>query len=673
MAVFYYAPKKFPHVYVQINDYSKVLLASSPTDNTCRMVSPLFADMGPDDRTMAINSETVFTELYGAQTVKRHGWLGKAIIKHLRAGGMAYVRRLTDTTAKNANASLDVTFKAALPEAAKRYLNIADGTWTDVLPAGEENTDYAVLSLTTAPSIVYGSRNHTGLKTKSDAELISVSESGQDKTVPVYVMMRTGAGNAGNKTVVQFAKIDTLSNNKDNAFQMDVLISSTQKERYRVNAVEDSRYDTIPLNIAQVLNAQSYQLNVHYTDANMTALKDNLLDALDALIVDFETAISGLTEHAGAKAAMEAQLAIVQDIRTQLDEDDIEATALVPMFAENNRFPIITSLLEDRFSYLTTVKFGGGANGEMFKGKFDWNYSIERERQTYRVYEELCKSFFEGVVEPSILDFNLVPADVIHDVGYPLAVKNTISTFTSIPKRRDIIASICPSKISSIAELKSFDEGFKLDNYMCLKVANWADFYDTDEQKTYNVPVTYLLIDTIVKFFADGWHDPILAGRVISGVVSGTVTPAVNILTDEEDKTYMVQNGWNYISSTDVGYILDGQKMASTDPYTVSILQEYHNAALIGRVMKKIVNTLNRNRHFLQRPDKIKNVMAVVNKDLEEFRNKAASIVYSAYYADQFDEAEGLLTDQIEFTLYGSNKSHKLQLDIYRYSTLGSN
>ena len=89
--------------------------------------------------------------------------------------------------------------------------------------------------------------------------------------------------------------------------------------------------------------------------------------------------------------------------------------------------------------------------------------------------------------------------------------------------------------------------------------------------------------------------------------------------------------------------------------------------------MKKIVNTLNRNRHFLQRPDKIKNVMAVVNKDLEEFRNKAASIVYSAYYADQFDEAEGLLTDQIEFTLYGSNKSHKLQLDIYRYSTLGSN
>ena len=669
MAIFYYTKQMFPHTFVEIHDYSEVKLPSSPLDNTNRQLSPVFADMGPDDRIMVVTMESQFTELYGKQTFKRHGLIGKAIIKNLRAGGWTYVRRLTDEKSKNANVSLNVRITPAdtgTPK--KKYYIMKTGTWQDTQPSdGTPNTDWVEVSLTKSPTISYASENHQNLKRKADAELVAPTKDSNVDVVPAYVLMRTGAGILGNKTEVIFQKMRTVSSKEDNIYQMDVILSENQRERYKINAVEDSRYDTVPLNIKQVLNGQSYQLNVHASEANHTKLAELVIEALGKLVEDLETAIGGLGASALAKTAIEGELAKVKVVKEALEEDDIPVTALCTIFGRNGRFSFFSNLLEDKATYIDRVRLDKGTNGDILKGKFDWNLQVNTGSGNVRIYEELCKNFFEGRLEPVILDFNEVPADVIYDIGYPVAVKEMIGNFTSIPKRRDIIATICPSKIQSIAELKSFDEGFKMTNYMCLKEVNWADYYDTDEQKTLNVPITYLMINAQVEFVKDGWSNPILANRIVAGPIAGTITPVINILTDIEDKTYLVTNGWNYISSSKMGYFLDGQKMASTDPYKVSILQEYHNAFLIGRIMKKITDTLNRNRHFLQKESEVATVQAIVNKDLEEFRSKCASIVYTAYYEDTFAQAEGLLTHSVDLTLFGSNKSHKLELNVYRH------
>lgn len=669
MAIFYYTKQMFPHTFVEIHDYSEVKLPSSPLDNTNRQLSPVFADMGPDDRIMVVTMESQFTELYGKQTFKRHGLIGKAIIKNLRAGGWTYVRRLTDEKSKNANVSLNVRITpadTATPK--KKYYIMKTGTWQDTQPSnGTANTDWVEVSLTKSPTISYASENHQNLKRKADAELVAPTKDSNVDVVPAYVLMRTGAGILGNKTEVIFQKMRTVSSKEDNIYQMDVILSENQRERYKINAVEDSRYDTVPLNIKQVLNGQSYQLNVHASEANHTKLAELVVEALGKLEEDLETAIGGLGASALAKTAIEGELEKVKVIKAALEEDDIPVTALCTIFGRNGRFSFFSDLLEDKATYIDRVRLDKGTNGDILKGKFDWNLQVNTGSGNVRIYEELCKNFFEGRLEPVILDFNEVPADVIYDIGYPVAIKEMIGNFTSIPKRRDIIATICPSKIQSIAELKSFDEGFKMTNYMCLKEVNWADYYDTDEQKTLNVPITYLMINAQVEFVKDGWSNPILANRIVAGPIAGTITPVINILTDIEDKTYLVTNGWNYISSSKMGYFLDGQKMASTDPYKVSILQEYHNAFLIGRIMKKITDTLNRNRHFLQKESEVATVQAIVNKDLEEFRSKCASIVYTAYYEDTFAQAEGLLTHSVDLTLFGSNKSHKLELNVYRH------
>lgn len=669
MAIFYYTKQMFPHTFVEIHDYSEVKLPSSPLDNTNRQLSPVFADMGPDDRIMVVTMESQFTELYGKQTFKRHGLIGKAIIKNLRAGGWTYVRRLTDEKSKNANVSLNVRITPAdtgTPK--KKYYIMKTGTWQDTQPSdGTPNTDWVEVSLTKSPTISYASENHQNLKRKADAELVAPTKDSNVDVVPAYVLMRTGAGILGNKTEVIFQKMRTVSSKEDNIYQMDVILSENQRERYKINAVEDSRYDTVPLNIKQVLNGQSYQLNVHASEANHTKLAELVIEALGKLVEDLETAIGGLGASALAKTAIEGELAKVKVVKEALEEDDIPVTALCTIFGRNGRFSFFSDLLEDKATYIDRVRLDKGTNGDILKGKFDWNLQVNTGSGNVRIYEELCKNFFEGRLEPVILDFNEVPADVIYDIGYPVAVKEMIGNFTSIPKRRDIIATICPSKIQSIAELKSFDEGFKMTNYMCLKEVNWADYYDTDEQKTLNVPITYLMINAQVEFVKDGWSNPILANRIVAGPIAGTITPVINILTDIEDKTYLVTNGWNYISSSKMGYFLDGQKMASTDPYKVSILQEYHNAFLVGRIMKKITDTLNRNRHFLQKESEVATVQAIVNKDLEEFRSKCASIVYTAYYEDTFAQAEGLLTHSVDLTLFGSNKSHKLELNVYRH------
>ena len=669
MAIFYYTKQMFPHTFVEIHDYSEVKLPSSPLDNTNRQLSPVFADMGPDDRIMVVTMESQFTELYGKQTFKRHGLIGKAIIKNLRAGGWTYVRRLTDEKSKNANVSLNVRITPAdtgTPK--KKYYIMKTGTWQDTQPSnGTPNTDWVEVSLTKSPTISYASENHQNLKRKADAELVAPTKDSNVDVVPAYVLMRTGAGILGNKTEVIFQKMRTVSSKEDNIYQMDVILSENQRERYKINAVEDSRYDVVPLNIKQVLNGQSYQLNVHASEANHAKLAELVVEALGKLAEDLETAIGGLGASALAKTAIEGELAKVKVVKEALEEDDIPVTALCTIFGRNGRFSFFSDLLEDKATYIDRVRLDKGTNGDILKGKFDWNLQVNTGSGNVRIYEELCKNFFEGRLEPVILDFNEVPADVIYDIGYPVAVKEMIGNFTSIPKRRDIIATICPSKIQSIAELKSFDEGFKMTNYMCLKEVNWADYYDTDEQKTLNVPITYLMINAQVEFVKDGWSNPILANRIVAGPIAGTITPVINILTDIEDKTYLVTNGWNYISSSKMGYFLDGQKMASTDPYKVSILQEYHNAFLIGRIMKKITDTLNRNRHFLQKESEVATVQAIVNKDLEEFRSKCASIVYTAYYEDTFAQAEGLLTHSVDLTLFGSNKSHKLELNVYRH------
>lgn len=669
MAIFYYTKQMFPHTFVEIHDYSEVKLPSSPLDNTNRQLSLVFADMGPDDRIMVVTMESQFTELYGKQTFKRHGLIGKAIIKNLRAGGWTYVRRLTDEKSKNANVSLNVRITpadTATPK--KKYYIMKTGTWQDTQPSdGVANTDWVEVSLTKSPTISYASENHQNLKRKADAELVAPTKDSNVDVVPAYVLMRTGAGILGNKTEVIFQKMRTVSSKEDNIYQMDVILSENQRERYKINAVEDSRYDVVPLNIKQVLNGQSYQLNVHASEANHTKLAELVIEALGKLVEDLETAIGGLGASALAKTAIEGELAKVKVVKEALEEDDIPVTALCTIFGRNGRFTFFSDLLEDKATYIDRVRLDKGTNGDILKGKFDWNLQVNTGSGNVRIYEELCKNFFEGRLEPVILDFNEVPADVIYDIGYPVAVKEMIGNFTSIPKRRDIIATICPSKIQSIAELKSFDEGFKMTNYMCLKEVNWADYYDTDEQKTLNVPITYLMINAQVEFVKDGWSNPILANRIVAGPIAGTITPVINILTDIEDKTYLVTNGWNYISSSKMGYFLDGQKMASTDPYKVSILQEYHNAFLVGRIMKKITDTLNRNRHFLQKESEVATVQAIVNKDLEEFRSKCASIVYTAYYEDTFAQAEGLLTHSVDLTLFGSNKSHKLELNVYRH------
>lgn len=669
MAIFYYTKQMFPHTFVEIHDYSEVKLPSSPLDNTNRQLSPVFADMGPDDRIMVVTMESQFTELYGKQTFKRHGLIGKAIIKNLRAGGWTYVRRLTDEKSKNANVSLNVRITpadTATPK--KKYYIMKTSTWQDTQPSdGVANTDWVEVSLTKSPTISYASENHQNLKRKADAELVAPTKDSNVDVVPAYVLMRTGAGILGNKTEVIFQKMRTVSSKEDNIYQMDVILSENQRERYKINAVEDSRYDVVPLNIKQVLNGQSYQLNVHASEANHTKLAELVIEALGKLVEDLETTIGGLGASALAKTAIEGELAKVKVVKEALEEDDIPVTALCTIFGRNGRFTFFSDLLEDKATYIDRVRLDKGTNGDILKGKFDWNLQVNTGSGNVRIYEELCKNFFEGRLEPVILDFNEVPADVIYDIGYPVAVKEMIGNFTSIPKRRDIIATICPSKIQSIAELKSFDEGFKMTNYMCLKEVNWADYYDTDEQKTLNVPITYLMINAQVEFVKDGWSNPILANRIVAGPIAGTITPVINILTDIEDKTYLVTNGWNYISSSKMGYFLDGQKMASTDPYKVSILQEYHNAFLIGRIMKKITDTLNRNRHFLQKESEVATVQAIVNKDLEEFRSKCASIVYTAYYEDTFAQAEGLLTHSVDLTLFGSNKSHKLELNVYRH------
>ena len=83
--------------------------------------------------------------------------------------------------------------------------------------------------------------------------------------------------------------------------------------------------------------------------------------------------------------------------------------------------------------------------------------------------------------------------------------------------------------------------------------------------------------------------------------------------------------------------------------------------------MKKITDTLNRNKHFLQNDANVAAIQEVVNRDLEEFRSKCASINYSAYYKDKFDQVEGLLSHSIDLTLFGSNKSHHIDLNVYRY------
>lgn len=653
----------FPHVELEIIDNSKVAIPASTTGNTCTALVPVFAKTGPDDRSLCISSVSQLTSLYGNPKYKKHGLTLKTAVQVLKNGGKVIVRRLTDEAAKNANAVLNVEINKAVADN-KIYYYLKDNKLAKTVKAGTvKDTDYFEIPLATSPTLSYAATSNTGIKTEKDARLITIDEATAKHKVPVYVLMRTGAGTDGNKTVATISSIKTLSNNKDNVFDM-VLDYGSSYEDFKVNAVVDSRYQTTPLNILDVINKNSFQTKVVSSDTNLTDLDTQLVTLLTAYATDLGTAANAITNEIAKAKVLEKKTEVLA-IKEMLEDGDIEGTSILGMFGNNTRYEVLNVLNENK---IEEIKFANGTNGELLKGKFDWNMTASVDGESVKIYEVLMTKFFEGVTEPNIMDINLCPVDTIFDAEYPVGLKKTVAKFVKEPNRRDVNFVMNSTKVASVTDLKSLDEGLKLDNYAVIKTLGYCDVYDDEESKTLNLPVSFFAIKSVCNFYTDGWFNPPLSGRIVEGPIEGSLTPVINAITLEADKTYIAEHGWNMLNYTKLGYQIDGQKTASTNPNEVSILQEYHNEAIVGRIIKKVYDACNRNKHFIQKQKMIDKYIEVVNKELEEFAPKVASLKYGAYYKDKFEEAEGLLTDYIEVSMYGTNKSHKIVLNVFRHS-----
>lgn len=659
----YFKDVPFPHVQFELIDSSETSIVTSTSDNQCTFLMPIFSTMGPDDRTLLITSLSQLTALYGTPTYKKYGLTLKSAVRALTYGGKVLVRRLTDPSAYNANAVLNVHVNAA-DETKKVYFYPKDNKFLAEAPAGKvKDTDYFEIPLPTTPGLSYSATSAEEIKSETDAKLITISEGASAYTVPLYVLMRTGAGTNGNKTECTISTIKTVSSNYDNIFSMTLDYGSTA-ENYKVNAVIDSRYDTTPLNIEAVLNNSSIQTNVVSSESNQDILETKIIELLEAYATDVEASVS-LVSNESAKAKLTDLKDAIIAMKEMVEDGDIEATSLLTIFGENTRFPLMNAISGDA---IETIKFAHGTNGELLQGAFDWNKTATIDGSEVKIYQSLMTEFFTGVTDPAVYDINLTPADVIVDAEYPVELKKVVSTFVSAPNRNDIEFVMGSTNVASTIELKSLDEGLKVDNYGVLKMLGYADTYDNSELKTLTLPTTYFIIKNICEFFTDGWCDPPLSGRFVEGPISNTLLPVFNASNLEEEKTYAVNNGWNYLSYTKYGYQIDGQKTASTDATVVSILQEFHNQAIVSRIIKKLYDACARNKHFIQKAANVTSFVAVVNKELEEFLPKVGSLSYSAYYADEFEEAEGLLTDYINISMYGTNKSHKIILNVARHS-----
>lgn len=656
----------FPHVTFYLVDNTEIDNPVPALGNTASMVMFIMADEGIDDAFIKFSGSTAmsdFNAMFGDINIKKYGILPEFAKKHIQAGGELYVRRLVADDALLANAMLQLE----IAESSVTFF-VESGELYAENDVGETRTEVTIDSYTINSLI----ENKSEIATASDLDMLGASdlkttvESGDPAIVPIYGFVPLGKGKWGNDLKLLFSNInEEVSGHQLKNYTLYNTKKGTIIDDFPISHVPELSTDGIPVNLPDVINLYSGKLGVSFYENNYYAVDDILDTIIDEVITALEADTSG--------ADLTGLIAKLEDIKTEVNDTDSYYLDNLDIFGD--LFPDDEDGLNLNLVFpndlKTEIELTNGDDGAFkYMRNFDWDFVWDNSTMveansdiTYdpesdgdiKVVENLFVDAWNGTTDPTIYDMQKVQADVVVDFGYPVSVKEAISSLVK-NKRSDIVYVYgAPTAAGTISELETHADGFDPENMQMLKIGQTCNYRDSNN-KIHRIPISSLLYSNLIDHYANGYKEPFAGNNVyISGIISGSILPSVNTL---DEKTRMENLNFNLVSRDTNGYFLNGQMTNIKGKY--SKLKEFFNILIKGRMMKVFLPLLEARKHKLDTLENIESVRGELETEMNDrFGGKVHKLEVEWLYKNELERARGDVTMELYWYPNGSIKRYR--------------
>lgn len=526
---------------------------------------------------------------------------------------------------------------------------------------------------------------------KEDGELYKMN-------IPLFALRSYGRGRYGNKT----SFIITPNNRKidgNMVYTLEEYYITSKINQYNFVMEDDVYYNAAPISLEDKLANE----NALYVRANRSNFLDQSTDSFHNLLdVLVNKAIStSLPSTAKEVEALTAFIENIEDMKAYMDENDNKVITLFDFYKKEIReeYPVIAEWInvgdDSVFSTKTSLKNGYDGAMEAYR-KYDtseasdnmvhinafsdhiisheiWStlpseinnspdayYGNKEDYETYNPFVKALKDFYDCITVPEIADIILNNADVIIDPDYPLAVKRSISEFTThgSGKRGDITAFInFPSTITTVSEINTIHDAFNPKNMQLKKFPEnclWLD----DNQKPHRVAITMLAQSAVWGWF-DGGMKEAIAGREFDGVVKGSIRP---LITEFAVKSSLAEKDLNMILETESSNIIFGQQGSYTG--VNSVLKEAHNSIIFGRIIKRTHMSVMRILHKLTTDSNLDEAKRYLSEEIDEFRGILGTSIDIT--PSWLDKADGQMQIVIDLGMNGTTRKVAIVYNVSR-------
>lgn len=651
----------FPHV--EMGVYVTGAVAQPTASESDSALSPfiIYSPEGPTDKFLKFEGSTALADLvntFGEKDWKRKGMVYDTLYDHIQANGRAlvYNARTEDATVANNSILLSIT------PADNRTLYVdKDGKIYTVIPADASSVkSFSLNTYLFAPIFTSiekcNSKEAIELAVKSLADIVNPSEA----VIPMYTFSYIGRSKYGNNFDVVLEK----SNTKLESISLyNTLIYNRATKKgvagYTTTHGLNVYADAVPMNIADVINRFDKGRNMKVStyeeemeekfNSLFITMLDNIGTQLQTLINDSLPELQNLYDF-------------VHNLKSLYENDDTDVPAmnLINPFGQTN-VPELNAIFKFPEDVVWTVSLANGSDGLLSSMKrFDYNFAVMNPEDDggSSMYPliDIHRNIYDGVTTSSIYDPELFRVDYILDLDFPLEIKAAIDGY--VKKRPDVVyIRQYLSAIKLFEELQAQYEASHGDAINIFHFAKSFNSYNAAERKSFRIPLAKAYNKNIIDFFSNGMKTT-LAGMIIDGVEEDdSVLPS----TDTElQQQWLFDNNVNTITKTKLGWMINGQ-----DGYLKNLehpAKLLFNALIAGRIMKEVLSELSISLHFLNEPAKISEFESRVNEKIINKYKSIIDVTYKCYFANEYDEATGTLTDEITIKGSGTVKRHDLKV-----------
>lgn len=626
------------------------------------LLMPIYAPKGPTDELVMFEGlYRDFIAVFGDYDVVKHGQPTKLVHDHIKAGGRWCGVNLRAEDATSANIVLSLT---STPLTKAFYVD-ASGVTYSKKPTSIPTKEITINTYALATTF----QNITGIKKLTELDLavkpLTVMTSPSSMVMPFLALMSNGRGKYGNNIEIAIEKSSQIvkcAEKPYSVYNMAMIDRSTNTviDKYPFTHGRDV-YDAngMSYNIGDLLDEFNTQfLHRQYTDSI-----DKFDDVFVTMLEDIGGQIKTIMEDATTPVPeLEVLYTKIMDFKTIYEANDntIPAFNLIDPFGslaeiDGENESIFASILEMPSDRIIATKLAMGDDGYLKKMKrFDWDFQTEIAGTTVKVVEDLYKKFYQGVITEDIFDYNRCPADYVQDPDFPLSVKMAIDQLCSNENRLDVTYIMnAPTAIQRIDELKVLNKSFTADNINRFKFVNAGLTRDANSMKWLLTTVSGALTPILTSFFRSSLAP--IASRYIDSFKDRSVTMLMN---NQTDKGWCYSNDWSYITEMPDGYMLDGAA-GSFKGYDHPA-KELYNMLLGNRLIRDVMNYLEKNRHKLQSISLATFVKEVNEIVLKPYQNKGLTCSFKMGYANDRDRKAGTVTDELYIEGPRTNKRHNL-------------